>query len=312
MSVVAQPGQSPANMSFLERMLTPDSLRWAWHRVHKNKGVAGGDGVTLARFARLLDANLLQLADEVRAGTYRPGTVRRLCVRTGKKIRQIAVLPVRDRVLQRAAIEMIGPALDRSFLSCSYGYRPGRSLHDAVKRIVRLRDRGLWWVIDADLRDCFGTLNHELLDQFLQQVIAETDLLQLLTLWITGAETSKTQGILQGAVISPLLCNLYLHHLDVGLRRRRLQLVRYADDFVVLCKSLEHAQWALRTLERLVHGLRLELNMEKTQLVSFDQGFDFLGVHFKRTDYHYEYAGKHIVVDQLPPAFFHYHADGYE
>lgn len=309
MSAVTSDG--PA-LVLLERILSLDSLRWAWHRVRGNKGIAGGDGVTLARFARLLDANLLALADEVRAGSYRPGTMRRLRLRKGHKLRLISVLPVRDRVLQRATLDAIGPLVEPLFHPGSFGYRPHRSLHDAVARIVRLRDRGLCWVIDADIRDCFGTLDHDLLRQFLARVLPDADLQRLLAVWIAWAGADVERGIPQGAVVSPLFCNIYLHHLDEGLRRRRLQIVRYADDFVVLCKSREHARWALRALEKVMGGLRLELHPQKTQVVSFDEGFDFLGVHFEGTDYSYLYEGKRITVDVLPPEFFHYHADGYE
>lgn len=294
----------------LECMLSLDALKSAWRDVRGNKGRPGRDGVSLKRFQRLLEANLLALADEVRLGTYRPGRPLRVRIRKHGKERAISILPVRDRVLQRAALDVLEPCAESAFLPCSYGYRPGRSLQDAVNRIVRLRDRGLTWVVDADIHDCFASLDHTLLRGFVEQMVPDPGIRRLIGMWM-GMEQGEGRGIPLGAVISPFLCNIYLHHLDVGLGRRRLQPVRYADDFVVLCKSHEHAQWALRGIEKVLHGLRLDLSKEKTRVVSFEDGFDFLGVHFAGTDYSYLYKGKRIMVDELPPSFFHCYAEGY-
>lgn len=308
-------GGAASGPPLLERILSLDALRWAWHRVRENRGKPGPDGVTLGRFAHLLDANLLALADEVRAGTYRPGPYRRLTVRSHCKARLIGIAPVRDRVLQRATLDALTPIVEPTFLPCSFGYRPLHSLQGAVERIVRLRERGLWWVVDADITACFASLDHALLSRFLEPLVPDLAVRRLLVGWMaasSGAAPNGTgRGVPLGSVVSPLFCNVYLHHLDVGLRRRRLQLVRYADDFVVLCKSREHAQWALRGVEKILSGLGLDLNRRKTRVVSFDDGFDFLGVRFERTDYTYLCAGKRVRVDTLPPAWFHYHADGY-
>ncbi|HEU0115086.1 MAG TPA: reverse transcriptase domain-containing protein [Thermomicrobiales bacterium] len=306
---------TPGAGGLLERMLALDNLRWAWLRVAANKGAAGADGVTVRQFERLRDANLLALADAVRDGTYRPGAPRRVDIRAKTKTRRIAILPVADRVLQRAALEVLTPIAEPIFLPCSFGYRPGRSVQDAVERIVELRDRGLTWVVDADIEDCFGSLDHDLLRQFFEPLAPDMGLRRLLALWATiphGRLAPPKSGIPLGAVISPLLCNVYLHHLDRSLRRRRLQIVRYADDFVILCKSEAHADRALRTTEKVLGGLRLRLNRAKTRLTNFDDGFDFLGVRFEGTDYSYETEGKRITIDQAPPAFFHYHPEGYE
>ncbi|HZU76396.1 MAG TPA: reverse transcriptase domain-containing protein [Dehalococcoidia bacterium] len=300
--------------SLLDDILASDTLRFAWRRVEANAGTPGGDGISLARFALRLDANLIALADDVRAGTYRPGMPRHLSLQIGAKVRDLDVLPVRDRVLQRATLDVLTPRLDPGFLPCSFGYRVGRSLQDAVACIVHLRERGLRWVVDADIADCFASFDHALMTRFAAAVIPDPAVCRLLDLWMATSprrERPRRRGILLGAPISPLLCNIYLHHLDIGLHLRRFQIVRYADDFVVLCKSEAHAEAGLRATEKVLHGLHLELNHAKTRLVNFDRGFDFLGVHFHGNHYRYEVEGKTIVVDELPPDDFYYEADGY-
>lgn len=299
----------------LERIISLDALRWAWRRVATNKGAYGPDGVSVRAFERMRDANLIELADEVREGRYRPGGVRRVEIQTGRKRRQIAILPVRDRVLQRAALDVLTPRIDPIFLPASFGYRPGRSIKQAVERIVRARDGGMTWVVDADIQDCFASLDHALLDRFIEPLVRDTGVRQLVQTWIAapyrGRLAPPKVGIPLGAVMSPLLCNIYLHQLDRSLRRRGLQLVRYADDFIVLSTSEAHAEEALRTTEKVLSGLRLEVHPAKTRVVSFDDGFDFLGIRFEGTDYSYVTEGKRIVIDDLPPQDFHYHPTWY-
>ncbi|GIW04716.1 MAG: hypothetical protein KatS3mg059_1336 [Thermomicrobiales bacterium] len=312
MSTAALPAEpDPAEPPWL----TLPALRAAWKVVKDNKGVAGGDGVTIARFRLQLDANLLALQDEVRAGTYIPGPARQTRLRMGTKWRQITVLPVRDRVLQRAVLDYLEPRLDPLFLARSYGYRPGRSIHHAVAHIIRLRDQGYTWVVDADIADCFGSLDHDYLLTFIAKAVAEPELRDLLRRWIVqpghGRQAGPARGIPLGAPISPLLCNLYLHRLDCALRRRGLASVRYADDFVILCRSEVQAALALQKTAAILQGLRLALREEKTRIVSFDEGFDFLGVRFEGDDYTYTFEGKRIRVDESPPAAIWYYADGY-
>lgn len=287
----------------IERIAGIDQLRTAWQAVWENDGAAGGDLVSLARFDRRLDANLIELHDDVRAGTYQPGVARRVHVQFGPKRRALDILPVRDRVLQRAVLDVLTAPIDATFLPASYGYRPGRSLHDAVRRIVKQRDRGLRWVVDADIADCFPNLDRARLLSFVRALVPDPELIRLIEIWISalpGAAPGK--GISLGAPISPLLCNVYLHHLDVSLTRRRLELVRYADDFVVFCGSQARAEWALRATEKVAAGLDLALNPKKTRIVSFDEGFDFLGVHFEGDRISFHSEGKRVVIDgDLPP-----------
>lgn len=302
-------------------MLTLNALTWAWRRVRENRGAAGADGITLQRFGRMLDTNLLDLAAEVHAGAYRPGPVRYVMIQEPGKVRRLAILTVRDRVLQRAALDRLGPILEPRFLPSSFAYRPGRSVQDAVERIVRLRNRGLVHVVDADIRDCFGSLDHTVLQDTLDRQVPgmSDDLRDLIHQWITMPHRSRqhrrdrprTRGILQGAPISPLLCNLYLHEMDRSLARRRLSLVRYADDFVVLCRSPEHATRAMRTVQKVLRGLRLTLHPGKTMVTDFERGFDFLGVRFEDDRYSYVSEGRHIIINDLPPDWFHDYPDEY-
>jgi CRISPR-associated protein Cas1 len=299
----------------LERILAIDTLRFAWHRVHANAGGPGADAVSLRRFARLLDANLLALADDVRNGTYRPGRLRRTRLVIRGKSRSLSILPVRDRVLQRATLDVLTPLVDPTFAPTSFGYRPGRSVQDAVERIVRLRDRGFGWVVDADIDECFPSLDHDLLRGFVADLIVDVGVRRLIDGWLTAAharEAPPRRGVRLGGVMSPLLCNVYLHHLDRSLHRRRYHVVRYADDFVVLCKSEAHAARAMRATEKVLRGLNLHLEPRKTRIASFDEGFTFLGVTFEGTDYSYVIDGTRFVVDDLPPDWFYYHADAYE
>jgi CRISPR-associated protein Cas1 len=292
----------------LDRILHFDTLVQAWERVADNAGAGGGDGISIARFGRRLDANLIALIDEVRSGSYRPGPVRLAEILTGAKRRVLTIPPIRDRVLQRAALTVLTPAIDPMFLPSSFGYRPRKSLRDAVRRLEVLRDRGLTWVIDADIRDCFGTIDHELLAGFIRNDIPGPDLQALLVRWIApprpNAKHPRQCGIGLGAPISPLCCNLYLHRLDRGLKRDSLQSVRYADDFVVLCKSEAHAGQALRTVEKLLGGLALTLHPEKTRVTTFEDGFDFLGVRFEGTDYRFSVDGTSFVVEEHLPDWF--------
>lgn len=175
------------------------------------------------------DTNLFDLADEVRRGTYQPGPVRHVLIQEANKVRRLGILTMRDRVLQRAVLNALGPIAESEFLPSSFGYRPDRSIQHAVERIVHLRNRGLVHVVDADIRDCFGTLDHELLHQQILQLAPAIDLrlMGLIRQWMVMSgrprnlpnSRPKSIGVLQGAPLSPLLCNVALHQLDASLSR---------------------------------------------------------------------------------------------
>jgi CRISPR-associated protein Cas1 len=281
--------------SLFDRMLTLKHLRQSWRKVRANHGMPGPDGVTVAQFAEHLDANLRALAAEVQRGSYRPGGLQPAQILTRGKVRALGVPPVRDRVLQRAALDVLAPVCDPRFAPCSFGYRPGRGVRDAVAEIIRLRDEGKVAVVDADIADCFGQLDHELLRQFVRAFVPDRRICDLLDRWIAiamatpgNAGMARTRrGITLGSIVSPFLCNVYLHQLDLALLHRQFALVRYADDFVILCPNRKQAARSLAVTAELLQDLNLTLNERKTRLTSFDAGFDFLGVRFQRRGFTY-------------------------
>jgi len=293
----------------LAEVLVFDNLYTAWEDVRQNKGAPGGDLVTLARFERRLELNLLHLAERVQTGKYVPGKVRMVRIHTGSKRREIAVWCVADRVLQRAVLQVLGSLFERIFLPTSFGYRPHRSVAGAVALILRLRNEGYTWIVDADVRDCFPSLDHELLLSLVRKRVPDQNLLDLIGMWLPYGRTRavrrshRPQGISLGGVISPLLCNIYLHELDKALRREHLKVVRYADDFIVVAPTKQGRDRSLEVVRAALSALRLEMNMEKTRLTSFEEGFTFLGVTFKQRKYWYEWHGTTVEASDLGDTF---------
>ncbi len=306
-----------ATKLLLKRALELDNLYQAWQEVRENRGGPGGDLISLARFERRLELHLLQLAERVQSGDHQPGKVRMVAIRTGRKLREIAVWCVADRVLQRAVLHELEPIYERLFHPSSFGYRRGCSVGDAVKRVLYLRDQQYPWVVDADIRDCFPSLDHALILSLLRRRIVDQDLLDLISSWLPYGRPRRIRrhhqprGISLGAVISPLLCNVYLHELDIALSRQRLQSVRYADDFVVLCRTEQERQSALDAVRATLESIRLEINTDKTRLTSFEEGFAFLGVSFKGRKYSYLWRDKRVEADDLAESF-PIEIDGYQ
>lgn len=293
----------------LSQALELDNLYLAWEEVRKNQGAAGGDLISLARFERRLELNLLHLAERVQTGTYQPGKVRMTVIYTGQKRREIAIWCVADRVLQRAVLQVLEPIFEPTFFSSSFGYRTGLAVADAIQRVIKLRDEGYTWVVDADIRDCFLSLGHQFLLSLLGQKVMDQDLLDLIALWLPYGRpralhrAGAARGISLGGVISPLLCNVYLHQLDLGLARAYLQSVRYADDFVILCRARWERDQALDMLGPILEKIHLEVNPAKTRLTTFDEGFTFLGVAFEGRKYRYQWYGKQVEAEDLGETF---------
>lgn len=300
----------------LSQTLAWPNLTDAWERVAENRGAPGADRVSIARFARNWEQNLRRLQELAAADRYRPGRLRRVSIpKSGGGQRLLTIPTVADRVLQRALLNVVDDRWERRFLACSHGYRPGRGVRTALAEVLRFRNYGMGWVAEADIDDCFASLDHSLLRAFLAEEIADPRALALIDDWLAlgRADTHPDRGIALGMPISPLLCNIYLHRLDWALVRGRWAVVRYADDFIICCHTRQQAEQALSVTSEILAGLRLRLEPSKSRVSSFDEGFDFLGIHFERDSYSFHWQQKRFVVEGLEPGWlWGYVPEGYE
>lgn len=286
-------------MRLIDQILQADNVRAAWEEVAAKKGAPGIDDVSVKRWRRNWEERLVNLAAAVRANTYKPQPLERFTrPKPDGSLRHMANLTVTDKVLQRAVLRVVDGLFERGFLDCSYGYRQARSVADAVRQIVLLRENGFWWVLDGDIDACFDSLDNDLLMGFVREEIDDPIVLRLMEQWlrIGRRDPERAVGIPLGAVISPLWCNVYLHRLDLGLTDLGYQQVRYADDFCVFCESERRARQARSDTAGILEELRLRLEPNKTRIVSFDEGFDYLGVWFERDEYSYQWKDKRIEV----------------
>jgi len=301
----AYPGWTPAMVTALARLresgrkwyslydkvCAVENLRWSWHQVAANRGAAGVDGQSVRMFGAQVDRHLAELQRLLAQRRYQPLPVRRHWIRKpGKQGRRPLGIPaVRDRVVQAAVVNVLEPIFEAEFLDCSYGYRPGRSQHQALDRVSAALAQGQTWVVEADIRGCFDNIPQDPLVDAVAERVADGTLLALLRAFLQagvleGQDFQPTEaGIPQGAVLSPLLCNIYLHRLDQALTVQGFTLVRYADDFVVLCPSQAAAEAALQAVRQVLAELGLTLSEEKTRIVQVEEAsFTFLGYTFYR------------------------------
>ena len=279
--------------SLIDKVYAERTLELAWAKVESNAGGSGVDNITIARFAKDCPRGLLDLKEQLRTASYQPRPVKRVWIPkpgTTEK-RPLGIPTVRDRVVQTALRMVIEPIFEHHFAEHSYGFRPGRGCKDALRRVQTLLAEGYTWIVDADLKACFDTIPKDRLMSRVGERIADSRVLKLIRSYLDqGVMEELTlhepteRGTPQGAVISPLLANIYLDPLDHLLAACGVEMVRYADDFVLLCRSEEEAKAALARVQTWVAENGLTLHPEKTRLVDATQpgGFDFLGYHFER------------------------------
>ncbi|MBA2708531.1 MAG: group II intron reverse transcriptase/maturase [Gemmatimonadaceae bacterium] len=275
--------------SLIDKVTRETSLGVAWKQVEARKGGGGVDGMSIAIFSKRSDKRIARLSEQLREGTYEPHAVKRVWIpkADGKK-RPLGVPTIIDRVVQTSIRNAIEPIFEKKFLECSYGFRPGRGCKDALREVSAGLKQGRTWVVDVDIEKYFDSIDKKRLMDEVAEELADGSLLALINQFLEQdvmdgmKRWQPEKGTPQGAVISPLLANIYLHPVDVAMTREGYRMIRYADDMVILCTSKEEAERAHARLDALLTERMLTLHPVKTRIVDATQrpGFDFLGYRF--------------------------------
>ena len=275
----------------IDKIYEMKNLNDAWKKVKSNKGCAGIDKQSIRDFQKQSEMHLKEIQRAVKNGMYEPmPTLRKLIPKEDNQFRALGIPSVKDRVLQQATKNVIEQIFEMKFLDCSYGYRPNKSAQQAVEQIRKYVEQGYIWVIDADVEKFFDSVDHKLLMGFVAEEISDGKVLNLVESWLKagvineGKREETVVGTPQGGVVSPLLANIYLHEMDKKITKMdSVRLVRYADDFVILCKTKEDAERTMKQVREILTGLELQLNKTKTKIVNVNRGsFEFLGFKLKR------------------------------
>src|SRR5215831_10734480 len=277
--------------SLIDKVYQRKNWEMAWETVKANRGSGGVDGQSLEGFAAQLDQQLNGLQRELKEDVYRPQPVRQVQIpKAGKpgEFRTLGIPTIYDRVCQQALLNRLEPILEPVFDEANFGYRRGRSTKDAMRKVWKEIQSGREWIVDADLKDFFGSIDHEKLLTLVGQRIADGRVLRLIRAMLKAGSYGKgrlfptERGTPQGGVVSPLLSNILLTPFDREMRRKGYQLTRYADDWVVTCKTAAEARAAIDAALQILKQLGVELHPQKTRIVHVQQGFEFLGYKIKR------------------------------
>jgi RNA-directed DNA polymerase len=276
--------------SLKDKICRIKTVRHGYDAVFKNKGSCGIDNETIQMFDKNYEANTESLSRKLEAGEYQPLPVKRVYIDkpgTCEK-RPLGIPTVRQRIVENAFKFALEPIFENEFLDCSYGFRPGKGAKDALREVAKNLAEGYSCVIDADIKGYFDTINHKLLMSFIEEQIADQWVLGYLKKFLSNKimddhkEWTPVQGSPQGSVLSPLLSNIYLHRLDKRMVSEGFKIIRYADDFVVMCKTKSDAETGLALIHEVMGNLKLTLHPDKTKVVetSEEEGFEFLGYRF--------------------------------
>ena len=278
--------------SLVDKVYKRKNLELAWEKVRQNQGAGGVDGQSIEEFEKVLGEQLDRLHWELKADLYNPQPVREhLIPKAGQpgKYRALGIPTIYDRVCQQAVLNRLEAIFEPVFDEASFGYRRGRSSKDALRKVWRELSSGCEWIVDADLKDFFGSVDHEKLMTLVAQRVADGRVLRLIESMLKAGRLTEGQrrlptdrGTPQGGVISPLLSNILLTPFDREMRRRGYQLTRYADDWVVTCRTAAEARAVVAVAAKILGTLGVELHAEKTQIVHIREGFEFLGYKIKR------------------------------